>query len=68
MMTLVKEQNELVLRIPENLELPLLESFLEYIRIKEILSKSNGTEEEAMLIAAEMEKDWWKNNRNRFIQ
>lgn len=67
-MTLAKEQNELVLRIPENLELPLLESFLEYIRIKEILSKSNGTEEEAMLIAAEMEKDWWKNNRNRFIQ
>jgi hypothetical protein len=66
-MTLLREKNELVLRIPEHLELPLLEAFIEYIRIKEILAKSGGTEAEANAIVNEIETDWWKNNRTRFL-
>lgn len=67
-MTLIRDKNEFVLRFPENLDLPLLEAFVEYIRIKEMLAKSEGTDEQATAIAEEIEKDWWKNNRHRFIQ
>ena len=66
-MNVVKVKNEIVVRIPENIDMPLLQGILDYIDAKMILSKSKGTQKQADEIADEIEKNWWKKNKKKFI-
>lgn len=64
-MTIVKENNEIVVRIPENINAQLLEGILDYLKAKSILSKSKATQQNADQLSNEIEKDWWKKNKKR---
>ena len=66
-MTIVKENNEIVVRIPENINAQLLEGILDYLKAKSILSKSKATQQNADQLSNEIEKDWWKKNKKRLI-
>ena len=66
-MNIVKENNEIVVRIPENINAQLLDRILDYLRAKSILSKSKGTQENVDQLTNEIEKDWWKKNKKRLL-
>lgn len=42
--------------------------FIETLRIKELLSKSQMTEEQALQLDEEMKEEWWQKNQARFLE
>jgi len=42
--------------------------FIETLRIKELLSKSKMTEEQALQLDEEMKEEWWQKNQARFLE
>jgi len=46
----------------------VVQSVVEYLQIVEMLMQNQGTEENAMQLAQEIDANWWTNNRKRFIK
>ena len=66
-MRVVRENNEIKISIPANLfEMDEIQKFLDYIRIREITSKSNATQEDADKLANEINQSWWDKNKYKF--
>jgi len=42
--------------------------FIETLRIKELLSKSQMTEEQALQLDEEMKEEWWQKNQARLLE
>mgnify|MGYP000429763379 CR=1 FL=1 len=42
--------------------------FIETLRIKELLSKSQMTEEQALQLDEEIKEEWWQKNQARFLE
>jgi len=42
--------------------------FIETLRIKELLSKSQMTEKQALQLDEEMKEEWWQKNQARFLE
>ena len=61
-------KNETLIRIPATLDYKIVQSVIEYLRIVEILMKNQGSETTAMQLAQEVDKNWWKTNKQRFIK
>jgi hypothetical protein len=44
-----------------------LMDFIERIKVKHLISESQLTEEKALSLDDELKSDWWKKNRDRFL-
>lgn len=44
-----------------------LTEFLEKVRLKNLISKSQLTEEDVKNLDNELKSNWWKKNRDRFL-
>ena len=44
-----------------------LVEFLEKVRLKNLISKSQLTEEDVKNLDSELKSNWWKKNRDRFL-
>jgi hypothetical protein len=42
--------------------------FIETLRIKELLSKSQLTTEDALKLDEELKEEWWQKNQARFLE
>jgi len=67
-MTVERTKNEVIIRLPTTMDFQKIEEWIEYFRLMEIISKNKGTEEEALKLTRELDKEWWEKNRNRFIK
>lgn len=67
-MVLERTDNEIVIRLPKGIDWGDLEAILKYIRYREIVSKSQATQEQIDQIASEMNKGWWEANKHRFLK
>ena len=67
-MTLERTEHEIVIRLPKGIDWGDLESILKYIRYREIVSKSQATQEDIDRIASEMNIGWWEENKHRFLK
>jgi len=66
-MRVVRENNEIKISIPANLfEMDEIQKFLDYIRFREISSKSKATQEDADKLANEINQSWWEKNKYKF--
>ena len=58
------------------IKIPILESyndkyirkFLDYLKIKEIASKSQATDEDIEKLSEEFTKEWWDKNKDKFLE
>jgi len=66
-MTIERTKDEILIRIPSTMDFKKIEAWIEYFNVMDILSKSKGTEEEALKLAKEVNTKWWAKNRNRFL-
>ena len=66
-MIIESNKNEIVIRISANVNLDEIQKSLDFIRYKEILSKSKGTQEDADSLAADINKAWWAQNKSKYI-
>lgn len=66
-MNIVRENNEIKFSIPADIiEISEIQSFIDYIRFREITSKSKATQKDADMLAEEINQSWWGKNKHRF--
>lgn len=60
--------NEILIRLSGSTDTTGLQRLLDFLRFKEITSKSKATEDQIDEIANESKSDWWSKNKERFMK
>jgi len=66
-MIIESKDDEIIIRISSNVSLSDIQKSLDFIRYKEILSKSKASAADVEILAAEVNSNWWKKNKSRYI-
>jgi maltodextrin utilization protein YvdJ len=66
-MIIENKDNEIIIRISANVNLVDIQKSLDFIRYKEILSKSKATAADAEALATEINTNWWNENKSKYI-
>jgi hypothetical protein len=67
-MLIERTNSEIIFRLPADIDTAGLQRIVNYLQYKEAIRKSNGTEEQANVLADESKKNWWTENKKRFIK
>ncbi len=65
-MVIQRTADELVIRLPENIPFSFLQEFLNYLKIRTLVAKSEATDEAIEALSEEILGDWWAQNQHRF--
>ena len=65
-MVITRENNNLVIQIPDVVDINEIQRFLNYLGYKENTSTSQATQEQVDDLAREINKNWWERNKHRF--
>lgn len=60
--------NEILIRLSASTDMIGLQRLLDFLKLKEITSKSNATDEQINELASESKSDWWEKNKDRFMR
>ena len=66
-MIIENKDKEIIIRISSDVNLEDIQKSLDYIRYKEIVSKSKATEEDIEQLAAGVNESWWNKNKSKYI-
>lgn len=66
-MIIERTSDQIIIKLPSDVNIEEIQRFLNYLRYKELSSKSKATQEDADLLAREINKNWWANNKQRFL-
>lgn len=69
-MVVVRENNEIVIRIPDiGNEIPLseLQRIIEYVSYCRIIRKSKAKQEQIDSLARDVNSNWWRENKARLL-
>ncbi len=67
-MNIERTDNEIIFRIPSNIDTLGLQRIIDYLRYKEATAESNSDQKEIDKIAEESKANWWKENKSKFIK
>lgn len=68
MMIIERTDREILIRIPNSVDIEGAQRIIDYIRYQEITSKSKATQEDVDKLAAEVNRSWWEKNKNSFLK
>jgi len=66
MLTIERTDNEIIIRLPVDLEVSDIQRMLDYLSYKRAVSKSKAKQEQIADLAKEVKKGWWEKNKDRF--
>ena len=66
-MTIESKGNEIIIRISADVDLQEIQKSLDYIRYKELVSKSTATQADIDKLASEVNEGWWNKNKHKYI-
>ncbi|UZO79603.1 hypothetical protein NBT05_11630 [Aquimarina sp. ERC-38] len=67
-MQIERTNKEILIRLSSGTDLIGLQRILDYLKFREIASKSEALQEQIDKIAIESKKSWWNKNKDRFIK
>lgn len=67
-MQIKRINNEILIRVSAETNLIGLQRILDYVKFREIASKSKATQEEINELASESKASWWNNNKNKVMK
>jgi hypothetical protein len=67
-MIIERNSNEVIIRIPASVNTEDLQDFIDYTRYKELTSNSKVSQKEIDELAEKVNKDWWTENKKRFVK
>jgi hypothetical protein len=67
-MQIERTNNEIFIRLSAETDLVGLQRILDYIKFREIASKSKASEEEIDQLATESKSNWWSKNKSGFLK
>lgn len=60
--------DQIVIKVSPQVDSFGFQRILEYLEYLELTSKNKATQDDADNLADELNENWWKNNRNKFIK
>jgi len=66
-MIIERNKDEVIIRLPASMDTSDIEDMVDYIRFKEITSKSKATQEQVDNLVKEAKKGSWETNRKRLL-
>lgn len=67
-MIIERKKDKIVIKISPNIDSYGIEKVLEYIDYLELSANPNAKQEDANKLADELNKNWWKENKDRFLK
>lgn len=67
-MIIERKNNEILVRLPADIDTMGLQRIINYLKFKEATKNSTATEEQANKLADESKKNWWAENKHRFMK
>jgi hypothetical protein len=67
-MVIERKNDEIIFRLPADIDITGFQRIVNYLKYKEAIRKSEGTEEQANELADESKKRWWAENKGKFIK
>lgn len=67
-MVLERTDNEVIIRLPANINWEDLELMIRFIKYKQNVSRSKATQEEIDQLARDVNKQWWEENKDRLLK
>ena len=67
-MVIERINNEIVIKVSSDTDITGLQRLIDYIKFREIASKSKANEDEINNLVRESKADWWERNKSRFIK
>jgi hypothetical protein len=67
-MIIEKRNKEFIIRIPETVDTEEIQDFVDYVRYKELTSKSKKTDQAVVdQLTEEININWWNENKSRLM-
>jgi len=67
-MIVERTKSQIVIKVSPQVDTFGFQRIIDYLEYLELTSKSNSSQDEADKLADELNDNWWKNNRNKFIK
>lgn len=67
-MVIERQNDEIIIRLPAALlDIREVQKLVDYFRFVESNAQNQGTEEQAAELAREVDQNWWRENKHRFL-
>ncbi len=66
-MQIERTNNEILIRLSSGTDLVGLQRILDYLKFREIASKSKATQKQIDELSSESKSSWWDKNKSRFV-
>jgi uncharacterized protein YdbL (DUF1318 family) len=67
-MQIERTEKEILIRVDANTDIIGLQRILDFIKYREIASKSKASQKEIDQLAKQSKYSWWEKNKGRFLQ
>lgn len=67
-MQIERTDKEIVIRVPAGTDLPGLQQILDYIKFRNVASKSKATQTQLDALSKESKSTWWEENKAKFVK
>jgi hypothetical protein len=67
-MVVERINNEVVIRLPEFMDIEVVQRMIDLISLREATARSVATQEDIDLLAKEANKGWWAENRSKYVK
>lgn len=67
-MIIEQTDEEIIIRIPNTIELTGTERIIDYIKYQVTSAKSKATQQDANQLADELNSTWWDKNKDTFLK
>lgn len=67
-MVIERTNSEIIIRIPSFVKTENLQQIIDFLTYSEATSQSKASEKDIEKLVKDVKKDWWKNNKARFLK
>lgn len=67
-MIIERTDKEILIRIPNTVDVEGAQRIIDYIRYQEVTATSKATQVEVDMLADEINRDWWEKNKGTFLK
>lgn len=67
-MIIERQNQDIIIKASSAINMSAVQKLIDYINVLEIVSENEGTEEQALELSREANKNWWNQNHSRFIK
>lgn len=66
-MTVQRTDNEIIIKLPASMDVEEIQRLINYLAYKEAVKNSKATQEQIDELASDVNKQWWAENKDKFL-